>query len=506
MRSSPRAWSTATSDETPTLDEDSFQPPAAMAGRRAGRAMSKAASTALALVRRRAEPNDPTLPAILEFQWPSTAIANAPVPRSARGITYVIASMVAAAIAMAGLIPVDQVVTARAIVVSQSPTILVQPLETAIVRSIEVREGQRVRAGEMLARLDPTFAAADLDALAAQVSSLEAEASRLQAEADGKPFSYVGNDRDWSLQAAIYTHRKAELESRIENFLHRFDELAALIARSKSDAAGYRDRLEVAQSLEQMRKQLEARQVGTKLNTLAAMDNRAEMTRALANAEQTAEGDQSDQAALLAEHDAYIAGWQADVLQKLSEATGKLSDARGLLSKAQLRRQLVELRSERDAIVQTVAKVSVGSVLQSGQHFITLVPADAPLEVEANVSGHDNGFVHVGDPVAIKFDTFPYSQYGMAEGRVRIVSPDSFTAQDEARNPTSALPVLPTSTETFYRARIAIDRVALHDVPAGFRVTPGMPVTADIRVGKRTVLKYLLGQVLPVAQEAMREP
>ncbi|MBV8335002.1 MAG: HlyD family efflux transporter periplasmic adaptor subunit, partial [Alphaproteobacteria bacterium] len=191
--------------------------------------------------------------------------------------------------------------------------------------------------------------------------------------------------------------------------------------------------------------------------------------------------------------------------QKLAEETRKLSDAREQLNKARLRRELVELKSDTDATVQSVAKVSVGSVMQSGQPFITLVPTDAPLEIEANISGHDNGFVHVGDPVAIKFDTFPYSQYGMAEGAVRVVSPNSFTAQEDARNPTSALP-LPNSTDPFYRARIAIDRVALHDVPTGFRITPGMPVTTDIKVGKRTVLKYLLGRVMPIVQEGMREP
>ena len=183
-----------------------------------------------------------------------------------------------------------------------------------------------------------------------------------------------------------------------------------------------------------------------------------------------------------------------------------MSDARELLSKANLRKRLVELRSESDAIVQSVSKVSVGSVMQSGQPFITLVPIDAPLEVEANIFGRENGFVHIGNPVAIKFDTFPYSQYGMAEGKVRVISPDSFTAQSEARNPTTALPVLPTTTEPFYRARIAIDRVALHDVPGGFQLIPGMPVATDIKVGKRTVLGYLLGLMLPIAQEAMREP
>jgi HlyD family secretion protein len=93
----------------------------------------------------------------------------------------------------------------------------------------------------------------------------------------------------------------------------------------------------------------------------------------------------------------------------------------------------------------------------------------------------------------------------MAEGVVRIVSPDSFTAESEGRNTGAASPAAGAS-EPFYRSRITIDRVALHDVPAAFRLIPGMPVTADIKVGKRTVLGYLLGLVLPVAQEAMREP
>jgi hemolysin D len=467
--------------------------------------MSKTASNSLALVRRRSELDDPTLPAILEFQWPSTAIVNAPIPRSARGIVWIIASMVVALVTTLGLIPIDRVVTTRGIVVAQSATILVQPLETAIVRSIDVREGQEVRAGQLLARLDPTFASADFAALDVQVTSLEAEVARLQAEAEGKPFAYTGLDPNWSLQAAIYGYRQAQHDSKVENYRHRIDELAAKIARSQSDVTGYQERLGVAENIEGMRKQLEARQVGSRLNTLMAVDNRAEMGRAMANAEQAAEAARRDHAAMMSERDGFMQGWQADISQKLAEATGKLSDAREKLNKAKLRRQLVELRSDLDAVVQSVAKVSVGSVLQSGQQFLTLVPTNAPLEVEAIISGHENGFVHVGDPVAIKFDTFPYSQYGMAEGTVRIVSPDSFTGQSEARNPTSSVPVA-TATDPFYRSRIAIERVALHDVPVGFRVIPGMPVTADIKVGKRTVLQYLLGLMLPVAQEAMREP
>ncbi|WP_337109519.1 HlyD family type I secretion periplasmic adaptor subunit [Mesorhizobium salmacidum] len=414
--------------------------------------------------------------------------------------------MVVALIAVAGLIPVDQVVTARGLVVSKSPNIIVQPLETAIVRSIDVREGQHVKAGQLLARLDATFASADLQSLAMQVATLEAEVARLKAEADGQAFNYDGLDPSWTLQASIFERRKAVYEAKLENFDRQRDELSSVISRSQSDAFGYRQRLSVAASIEQMRKQLEERQVGSRLNTLIAEDNSAEMSRALGNAEQTAEAAKRQQAAVAAERDGYIQGWRADVSQGLSDATSRMSDARELLNKARLRKQLVELKSEADAVVQSVAKVSVGSVLQSGERLITLVPADAPLEIETNVVGRSSGFVHVGDPVVIKFDTFPYSQYGLAHGTVRTLSPDSFSAQEQARDPNSSLAMLPSDAEPFYRTRISIDHVALHGVPAGFIVSPGMPVTADVKVGQRTVLKYILGAMLPIGQEAMREP
>ena len=368
----------------------------------------------------RSKKSDPTLPVILEFQQPSTAIVNAPVPRAARGTVWIVSSMVAALVLVAGVLPVDQVVTARGLVVSQSSTVLVQPLETAIVRSIDVSEGQRVRSGDVLARLDPTFAEADRVALEGQLNSLEPELARLRAEADGQPFTYSGNDPNWTLQASIFNHRKAQFDAKVENYEHRLQELNSVIARADSDAVGYRDRLGVAQSIEDMRRQLEATQTGSRLNSLIAKDTRVEMQRSLSNAVATGEGAKRDQAALASDRDAYVRGWKAEASQKLQEITVKAADTRELLTKANLRRKLVEIRAGLDAIVQSVAKVSVGSVMQSGQQFITLVPADAPLEIEANIAGKDNGFVHVKDPVAIKFDTFPFSQYGMAEGVVRI--------------------------------------------------------------------------------------
>jgi HlyD family secretion protein len=467
---------------------------------RSPRPSSKAISTVVE------DRSDPTLPIILEFQMPSTAITTAPVPRAARGIVWIIASMFGAILLAMGLIPVDRVVTAQGRVVSRSATLVLQPLEASIVRSIDVHEGQTVQAGQVLARLDPTFAAADVGALVAQVSTLQAQVSRLQAEADGQLFNYSGIDPNLALQAAIFGERQSEYNYKLENYTQKINGIVSGIAKANSDAAGYRSRLAVASDVEKMRRDLERLQVGSKLNTLAAMDAKAEMDRNLRAAEETAASGQRDLAALIAERDGYVQSWHADISEKLADAAGKLSDARESLNKAQLRKQLVELRADSDATVLTVAKVSVGSVLQSGQQFITLVPLDASLEVEANVAGRDDGFIGVGDPVSIKFDTFPFIQYGLAYGTVRTISADSFTGQDEQRNPTGAVPVPGNTSEPFYRARVAIDRVDLHGTPTGFRLMPGMPVTADIKVGKRTVLQYLLGRALPVASEGMREP
>ena len=451
---------------------------------------------------------DPTLPVILEYQSPSTAIVNAPVPRIARGMLWTVSSMVLACFAAMAIIKVDKVVTAQGKVVARAPTIVVQPLETSIVRSIEVREGDTVRAGQVLARLDPTFAAADLESLKAQVAQYSAQVERLRSEVENRPFEYSGTDPHLALEAATYAQRVAEFNFKIEGYRQKADSLSSQLQRAQSDIVGYKERLAVATDLEKMRSELDRLGVGTRLNTLSAQDTRAEMQRNLESALRAANGAQSDIAASIAERNGYVQSWHADAAEKLSEATGKLADARESFNKAQLRRQLVELKAEQDATVLTISKVSPGAVLTAGQQFISLVPSNAPLEVEANLPGSEDGYVRVGDAVSVKFDTFPYTQYGMAHGVVRVVSPDSFTAQDDQRNPTGALP-LPgqgNAGGVWYRSRITLDKIDLHDTPEGFRLVPGMAITADVLVGKRTVMAYFLGRVIPLAREGMREP
>ncbi len=457
-------------------------------------------------------------PLLLEYESPSAALLALPVPARSRYVIWAIASMFAMILVVTFTFKIDRIVVGSGKVVAVEPNVVVQPLETSIVRSIDVKEGQLVHKGDVLARLDPTFAASDAASAEEQAESLQAEVDRLRAELDGKPFLSDGS-RPGQLQAMMFTQRHAEFSYRLENYRQKIDSLQSKLDQAKSDIASYTERLKIAANVEDKRRELEKLQVGSQLNTLTAIDNRLEMQRSLDSARQAAVGAKQDLQAEISERDGYVQQWRNDTGQQVSEQERKLADMRDQAKKNQLRHDLVILRADRDAIVLSIAPVSVGSVLQPADQFFTLVPIDSPLEIETVVDGRDAGFVHLGDPVTIKFATFPYFAYGISRGTVMVMSADSFhqpmdsssqlTRGSGAGQTPSSEPQSRTEQAAgtfFYRARISIDQMLLHDLPTGFHLTPGMPVTVDIKVGRRTPIQYLLSRVIPATTEGMHEP
>jgi HlyD family secretion protein len=446
--------------------------------------------------------------ALLEFQSPTAAVIAERVPVSGRLTIWVIAAAILSSIGVMGFYSVDRVVTVPGKVVAKIPNLVVQPLETSIVRQISVREGQLVHAGDMLARLDPTFVAADVGSVDAQVASLQAEVDRLAAESEDR--AYLGNGSPASqLQAMIYAQKHAERTARLETYRQRIDSARSKLAQTVSDIASYSEEYRVAQTKEGIRRQLEQMQVGSKLSTLDANAQRAEANRSLQAALAANAAAKSDLDGLIAERDAFARQIEGETAQQLNEQGRKLSDALEQQNKARLRRNLVDLRADRDAVVLNVAKVSVGSVVQSGDALITLVPTDAPLEIEASIAARDAGFVQPGNQAVIKFDSFPYTTYGVATGTLETVSADSFSASQAGHDRPSRPEMSPPEANggsAFYRAAVSMDEMKLRNLPTGFRMTPGMPVTADIKVGQRTVLAYMLSRVVPTLTEGLREP
>lgn len=451
-------------------------------------------------LQRSVRPADPTA-SLLEFEAPTAVLLATPVQPVARSMLWTVISLVAACMIAAALVPIDMVVTAPGRVVALQPTVVVQPFEAAIVREINVREGQVVRAGQVLARLDPTFTAADAGALEAQVRSIQPEVERLSAEAAGQSYHPTTSDPAAAVQVALYGQRQAQYRSQIDSYTQRTGSLQAQLVRAQGDVKAFTLRLGIAGEVEQKRKELERLQVGSQMNRLIAEDLRVEMQRNLSDASGAAQRAAHDLRHMTAERDAFEQQWKGQINQELHERSRSLINAQESLRKATLRNQLVELRAEQDAVVLTIAKVSVGAVMQSGDQFITLVALASPLEIEARITGADAGYVHERQKVTIKFDTFPYVQYGVAEGSVRTISADSFVGPEETQRDASF-----RQTPAFYKTRIAISEIKMHDVAGGFQLKRGMPVTADIKVGERNILAYLFARVLPIGLEGMREP
>ena len=450
------------------------------------------------------------LPSLLEFHSPSGALLHVPVLYAARGVTWMVSTLAVACIAASALIPIDKVVSAQGRIVARESTTVVQPLEVAIVRTIDVHEGDVVKKGQVLARLDPTFATADSGALRTQVASLQAEVDRLTAETSGTQYSPSNGDPMALLQGAMFIQRKSERTFKNENYAQKISSLQTQVQRALSDVYAYSERLKVATLVEDKRRELERLQVGSQLNSLQATDSRLEIKRGLDGAAGQAAQAQRDLQALQAERDGYNQSWQSEVGKDLTEQSRKLSDAQENLKKADLRKQMVELQADQDSTVLNVAKVSPGSVMQSGEQLITLVPIDASLEAEVNVPGSEAGYIHPSNAVTVKLETLPYTNYGTIDATVRVISPDSFSTASENESSQPKRGSQPTQAAgqgtSYYRARLSLGTSHLHDTPEGFHMMPGMPVIADVNAGKRTVLTYLLSRVLPAFMDGMREP
>ena len=345
--------------------------------------------------------------ALLEFHSPSAALVAMPPLPVARWIIWIVGALAITMLTVMGTFPLDRVVTTPGELVSTARTMLVQPLETAIVKSIDVKEGEVVHKGQVLAHLDPTIAGADENNLRAQTYAYEAQVNRLQAEAAGTLFRADLANPASTAEAAAYMRRQAEFRAKLNNYTQQISALRSDVTGYQASAAMYAGRVKLAKDVRNMRVQLQRDQVGSRLSSLSAQDDLMEMQRSQVTAQENAAGARGKLSAMVAEQEGFVQNWKAQIYQDLSEAQHKYYEARGDLEKAVLRQSLVVMRAQADAVVLTIAKVSIGSVLSPATQFITLVPLDAPLEVEARLKGSDSGYVKLGDSGADQVRDLP---------------------------------------------------------------------------------------------------
>lgn len=182
-----------------------------------------------------------------------------------------------------------------------------------------------------------------------------------------------------------------------------------------------------------------------------------------------------------------------------------MEHARGELAKQAHRRDLLQLRAPQAGIVKDLATHTSGTVAAPGTILMTIVPRGERLRADVWVSNDDIGFVRPAQPAKLKFAAFQFQKYGMLDGEVVQVSADA----SEAPNPNTRSGSLAgrerPAAPLAFRALVDLKRQAFEADGRRYALTPGMQVIAEIHLGRRTVLEYLLSPVQKAFQEAGRE-
>ena len=443
------------------------------------------------------------LPAAISFQTDLEEIIEELPPRHLRSSHYYAVLLFVVVLLIAAFVPVEMVVQGSGQLTTDAPPIVLQPIERAIVREVKVRPGDVVVKGQLLATLDPTFADSDVASLSEQQQAVKAQLRRIEAEQSGGVLTLSPSpDSHELLQDTLYRQRQAQYASRMNAYDEEINRAEASIQTIEGNRDFSAQQLDIAQDVEDMRSTLWKDRLASKLQLLEAQSMRLRAARE--------HQDSIDRIAELrhlaqskrAERQAFIDDWRRALLEDLVIKRAETARLTESLVKASRMRDLVRITAPQDGVVLDVARRSVGSVLREAEPLITLVPSGAPLIAEIMIGSSDVGYTKTGNAVAIKVDAFPYQRHGMLDGRLAYISEASFSTQTDAETPSQRRP----TANAFHRVRVALPKAELNQMSEGARLIPGMTVSADIKVGSRSVLSYFLNPVTRGLDESMREP
>ncbi|WP_299406779.1 HlyD family type I secretion periplasmic adaptor subunit [uncultured Roseobacter sp.] len=431
----------------------------------------------------------------LDFQPDAVEVELRRVPAAARVALYAILLIIATAIVWAWWAKIDRTVTARGKLVSQSRTIVKQPYRPSVIRTLDVRAGDVVQEGDIIASLDPTLTEADQGQLLAKAALLSAELSRLDAESAGADFAPQAGERDAVIQqVALFQRRELEKAAALEGFEARLKTLESQAAVAAAQEAQIVASLALADSKLQTAIRLVQRNAGSMITQQEAETEVEKLKAQRREKIEEAEGYRRQQRVVENERLQYLSSRATQVEDRRLEVKNELEQLRFEIQKANRVAEFDAFYAETDGVIMDVTQKSVGSIVETAEVLFTLVPTDEGLDIELELSAEDIGWVHLGQAVRAKLDPFPFQRHGTMQGELISISPDAFQREINGR------------TEVYYRVRVAITDNRLRNLPEGFRLVPGITTTAEIRIGERTVLSYLTDPFHRALDESLKEP
>jgi hemolysin D len=430
------------------------------------------------------------LPAHLE-------IVETPVHPAPRWTARICALLALGALVLAIFGRLDIVAVAPGKLVPNARVKVLQPAVTGVVRSILVRDGMRVQAGQLLMELDPTQAAADTDKatatrLDAQLTMARSQALLQAQHTNSKPLvALVPNapDTRQNQTQAFADGIFGEYRAKMSSLQAELDKREAELATTEADIAQLRATAPLAQQQADDYRALSTDNYVARHDYLdkqeSALTQKGELAARISHSHEL-------QAAIAEQRgdiQTTVATFRRNALEDLGKAEEILSQASNDQTKAEVRQAFMRLVAPVSGTVQQLSVHTVGGVVTTAQPLLEIVPDDA-LEVEARLENKDIGFVEVGQPAIVKVDAFPYTRFGYLRGTVVDISNDAVSDKHNG---------------LYFVVRVKIPGKQFRVEHKWVNMTPGMEVKAEIRTGTRSVAEYFLSPLMATAGESLRE-
>ena len=446
-----------------------------------------------------ADPRD-FAPALLRIQ------STPPAPM-AGAVLLLLVAMFATLVAWSAFGRFDIVAVTDGKLVPSSYLKIVQPSEQGVVKEILVNEGEQVKEGQVLVRMDAVLAAADATTLTNEFHSRRLALRRIDAQLAG-----IAMEREPDDPPDLFGPARAQQAANVAAWENAVAQERVVLEKSRSDLASAREIHEKLQGVLPHYKAQEAAfdklARGGYAGTLMATDKARERIEKEQDLRSQRYVIQST-AASIEQSEKKILQLTADYRRQLqaerADVVVQLEKVKQELAKVEHRQRLLELKAPQSGVIKDLATHTPGTVVSPGTILMTLVPRGETLRAEVWVSNQDIGFVRLGQPVKVKLAAYPFQKYGMVDAIVAQVSGDA-TEAPSANTRSDALfgrdrPMGPLA----FRANLELKSQHLLAGDARYVLSPGMQVVAEIKLGERTLLEYLLSPVQKVVHEAARE-
>jgi hemolysin D len=408
-----------------------------------------------------------------------------------------VVSLLAMLVAWAVWARLDIVATAQGRLVPATYTKVVQPAEAGVVSQILVKDGDLVRAGQVVLRLDASLTQTDVSALEQEAMHKQMAIQRIEAELSDRPFvPAAGAAPHIAMQmAAQYAARRQSYQDALAQEQAALVRARAELASADQHLIKLREVLPIVRNASEKHEQLE--QAGF-ISSLVAADRRrdfVEKSQELQAQLSTVSGLRAAIEQGERKLDAVRSSYRTQLENERVDTLAQVRRLHQDLDKTSIRKGQLDIRAPADGVVKDLAVTSVGAVVQAGALLMNVVPKEEPLLAEVMLGNDDAGFVAIGQQVRLKIAAFPFQKYGVLEGRVTHIGADaSESRQGQAAQAPS------------YRALVKLARQRFDAAQdEALTLAPGMLVVAEIHQGDRTVLEYLLSPVQKVTSEAARE-